>query len=106
MDIPLTLEINDSEILSWWVDETIAIHPDMKSHTGATVSLGGGCPFSLSLTQQINTQSSREAKLVGVNDAMYLILWTLLFLEGQILQGHRQHGSPGQPECNVACMKW
>ena len=83
MDIPLTLEINDSGILYWWVDASFAIHPDMKSHTGATVSLGGGCPFSLSLRQWINTRTSTEAELVGVNDAMYLIIWTRLFLEGQ-----------------------
>ena len=65
VDILLTLEINNSEILCWWVDASFAIHPDMKSHTGATISLGGGCPFSLSLRQCINTWSSMEAKLVG-----------------------------------------
>ena len=54
-NIPLTLEINDSGILYWWVDASFVVHPDMKSHPGATVSLGGGCPFSLSLRQCINT---------------------------------------------------
>ena len=66
VDILLTLEINDLGILCWWVDASFAIHPDMKSHMGATISLGGGCPFSLSLRQCINTWSSTEAKLVGV----------------------------------------
>ena len=83
VDILLPLEINDSGILCWWVDASFAVHPDMKSHTGMTVSFGGGCPFSLSLRQWINTQSSMEAELVGVSDAMYLIIWTQLFLEGQ-----------------------
>ena len=83
VDILLTLEINNSGILCWWVDASFAIHLDMKSHTGATVSLSGGCPFSISLRQRINTQSSTEAELVGVNDAMNLIIWTQLFLEGQ-----------------------
>ena len=83
MDIPLTLEISDSGMLCWWVDASFAVHPDMKSHMGATVSLGGSCPFSLSLRQWSNTQSSTEAELVGVNDAMYLIIWNQLFLEGQ-----------------------
>ena len=69
VDILLTLEINDSGILCWWVDASFAINLDMKSHMGATVSLGGGCPFSLSLRQRINTRSSTEAELVGVNDA-------------------------------------
>ena len=83
MDILLTLEINDSGIFCWWVYASFAVHLDMKSHTGVTISLGGGCPFSLSLRQQINTQSSMEAELVGVNDTMYIIIWTRLFLEGQ-----------------------
>ena len=82
-DIPLTLEITDLGIICWWVDASFAVHPDMKSHTGATVSMGGGCPFSLSLRQRINTWSSTEAELVGVNDTMYLIIWTQLFLQGQ-----------------------
>ena len=82
-DIPLTLEINDSGIICWWVDASFAVHPDMKSHTSVTVSMGGGCPFLLSLRQRINTQSSTEVELVGVNDATYLIIWTRWFLEGQ-----------------------
>ena len=45
VDIPLTLEIISLGILCWWVDASFAIHLDMKSHTGVTVSLGGGCPF-------------------------------------------------------------
>ena len=88
--IPLTLEINNSGILYWWVDASFAVHPDMKSHSGATVSLGGGrggggggCPFSLSLRQCINTQSLTEAELVRVNDTMYLVIWSQLFLEAQ-----------------------
>ena len=83
VDIPLTLEINDSGILCWWVDASFPVHLDMKSQMGAAISLGGGCPFSLSLRQWIITQSSMEAELAGVNDAMYLIIWTQLFLERQ-----------------------
>ena len=55
VDIALTLEIKDLGILCWWVDASFAVHPDMKIHTGATTSLGGGCPFLLSLRQWINT---------------------------------------------------
>jgi hypothetical protein len=55
----------------------------MRSHTGATMSMGKGCAYSMSRRQQLNTRSSTEAELVGVNDAMGLILWTRLFLEAQ-----------------------
>ena len=37
----------------------------------------------MSRKQKLNTRSSTEAELVGVDDAMNLILWTKLFLEAQ-----------------------
>ena len=105
INIPLTLEINDSGILYWWVDASFIVHLDMKSHTGATISLGGGCPFSLSFRQCINTQSLTEAKLVRVNDAMYLIIWIWLFLKAQgfkVIDNivHQDNQSTMLLECN------
>ena len=47
---------------------TFAIHKDMKSHTGATMTLGSGTICSISMKQKVNTQSSTEAKLVGFDD--------------------------------------
>jgi hypothetical protein len=47
------------------------------------MSLGKGCPINNSRKQRINTRSSTEAELVGVNDNMTMILWTKLFLEAQ-----------------------
>ena len=55
----------------------------MRSHTGATMSMGRGCPISISSKQKLNTRSSTEAEVVGVNDAMYLVLWVRHFLEAQ-----------------------
>mmetsp|Transcript_12260 Transcript_12260/g.17628 ORF Transcript_12260/g.17628 Transcript_12260/m.17628 type:complete len:111 (-) Transcript_12260:85-417(-) len=55
----------------------------MRSHTGATFTLGKGSPYSISSKQKINTHSSTEAELVAVNDAIALILWTRLFLKAQ-----------------------
>ena len=55
----------------------------MRSHTGATFTLGKRSVYSLSTKQKINTRSSTEAELVGMNDTMALILWTRHFLEGQ-----------------------
>jgi hypothetical protein len=47
------------------------------------MSLGKGCPINMSRKQRINTRSSTEAELVGVNDNMTMVLWTKLFLEAQ-----------------------
>ena len=40
--LPLTLEVDDLRLISWWVDASFAIHPDCKGHTGAMMSLGKG----------------------------------------------------------------
>jgi hypothetical protein len=70
--------------LIWSVDASFAVlHKDMRSHTGAVLSLGQGALMSMSLKQKINTKSSTEAELVGVNDAMNFIEWIQLFVEQQ-----------------------
>jgi hypothetical protein len=82
-DMPLTLRADSLSKIRWWVDASYGVHPDCRSHTGATMSLGSGSVFSKSTKQKLNTRSSTEAELVGVNDAMSMILWTRLFLEAQ-----------------------
>jgi hypothetical protein len=65
------------------VDASFAVHPDFKSHTGAMMMLGKGAMQSIARKQKMNVQSSTEGKLVTVNDAATMILWTKLFLEAQ-----------------------
>jgi hypothetical protein len=81
--LPLTLEAVDTRVMKWWVDASFAVHPDMKSHTGATGSMGKGSVYSTSTRQKINTKSSTEAELVAVNDIMPMVLWTRYFLKAQ-----------------------
>ena len=83
IDLVLTLEADDLHILKWWVDASYAVHPDMKSHTGGTMSMGKGSIYSASRRQKLNTKSSTEAELVGVDDVMAQVLWTRYFLEAQ-----------------------
>lgn len=82
-DMTLTLECNSGGAIKWWVDASFGVHPDCRSHTGATMSLGAGSIYSSSTKQKINGRSSTEAKLIGINDALTMILWTRHFLEGQ-----------------------
>jgi len=82
-DLNLTLEADSLSVFKWWVDGSFAVHPDMRSHTGATMSLGKGSVLSMSTKQKLNTKSSTEAELVGVDDAMPQILWTRYFLTAQ-----------------------
>jgi hypothetical protein len=66
-----------------WVDGSFAIHPDMKSHTGAVMSIGKGTQYASSKRQKLNTRSSTEAKLVAVDNVMEQVMWTRYFLEAQ-----------------------
>ena len=81
--LSLTLEADDMTMIQWWVDTSFATHPNCHRHTGATISFGKGSVYSMSSKQKLNTRSSTEAELVGINDVLSMILWTCLFLEAQ-----------------------
>mmetsp|Transcript_13263 Transcript_13263/g.28116 ORF Transcript_13263/g.28116 Transcript_13263/m.28116 type:complete len:106 (+) Transcript_13263:1938-2255(+) len=66
-----------------WVDASFAVHPDYRSHTGAVLSLGKGGVISVSRKQRLNTKSSTEAEVVGVDDASSQILWTNYSIKAQ-----------------------
>ena len=79
----LILRADDLTVIKWYVDASFAVHQDFKSHTGASMTFGNGAPIAMSKKQKLNTRSSTEAELVGVDDAINMILWTKLFLEEQ-----------------------
>ena len=81
--MPRIIGAEDLGILQTWVDASYAIHPDMRSHTGAVISLGHGVINSKSSKQKINTKSLTEAELVGASDYISHTLWTSWFLKGQ-----------------------
>ena len=81
-DVVLSLNV-EKMILRWYWDASFAVHPDYKSHTGGTLTMGKGCILSSSKKQKLNTRSSTEAELVAVDDGMGLMLWSKLFLEAQ-----------------------
>ncbi len=70
-------------ILNWYVDASFAVHPNMRGHMGGGLTLGKGFPIVSSTKQKLNTRSSTESGLVGVNDMMSSILWTRYFLKAQ-----------------------
>jgi hypothetical protein len=83
LNMPLMLEADECNIVKWWVDASFAVHPDMRSHTGGVMMLGKGAIYGTSTRQKLNTKSSTEAELVGVNDIIPQALWTRYFLEAQ-----------------------
>ena len=80
IDLKLTLSADNMTVIKWWVDASYAVHKDMKSHTGAALSLGRGIIYGKSAKQKLNTKSSTEAEVVGVSDISSQIFWTLYFL--------------------------
>jgi hypothetical protein len=84
-ELKLTLSADNLHCIKRYVDASFAVHPDYKSHTGATMSYGDGdgAVQSISRKQKLNTRSSTESELVGVNDVPVMILWTKLFLDEQ-----------------------
>jgi hypothetical protein len=79
----LTLSANSLHNVRWWVDASYAVHPAMKSHTGGAMSLGRGGIYGTSKRHKLNTKSSTESELVGADDMMSQMLWTLYSLEAQ-----------------------
>jgi hypothetical protein len=82
-NLPLILSASSTGILKWWVDGSFAVHPEMRGHTGGGLSLGRGFPIVTSTKQKLNTRSSTETELVGVDDCMPAICWTRYFVESQ-----------------------
>ena len=83
ISLTLTLSADQLAIIKWWVDASYAVHNNMRSHTGATMSIGRGMIYSKSAKQKLNSKSSTEAELIGASDMLGQTLWTLYFLRAQ-----------------------
>ncbi len=83
VDLPLILGADSSGVLKWYVDASFAFHPNMRGHTGGGLTMGRGFPIVSSTKHKLNTRSSTESELIGVDDMMSQILWTRYFLKSQ-----------------------
>ena len=64
------MQATNMSIIHWWVEASFVVHPDLKSHTGSNMLLGKGSAIDFCRKQKMNTHSSTEAELVGVNDVV------------------------------------
>jgi hypothetical protein len=83
IDDVLKLEADDTNTLTWYTDTAFTVHVDIKSHTGAVFTIGKGAIIGSSTKQKVNSRSSTESELIGVDDKIAKILWTKRFLEWQ-----------------------
>ena len=76
---------NGINTIEWHIDASFTLHPDFRSHTGATMMFAGrrGCPISNSSKQKMNTNSSTTSELVAVDQTLLMALWVPLFLGAQ-----------------------
>jgi hypothetical protein len=77
---PLIMSTDGSGVLMRYVDASFPVHPNMRSHTGGGLTMGQGFPIVSSTKQKLNTQSSMESELVGVDTMMPIVVWSWYFL--------------------------
>ena len=83
IDLTLHLSASKDLTINSFIDASFATHPDMKSHTGEMITLGGGAILCKSSKQKLVSRSSTEAELIALNDGLSDALWVKSFLEGQ-----------------------
>ncbi len=66
-----------------YVDASFAVDPNIHSHTGGGLTMGREFSSASSTKQKLNTQSSTESELVGVDDMMPINVWSWHFLMAQ-----------------------
>ena len=81
--LPMILSINKSGNIKWYVDAEFAVHQDIRRHTDGFMNMGTGGAYVQSSKQNLNTKSSTEADLVGLDDVMIKIIWTHYFPQEQ-----------------------
>ena len=79
----LTLGVDSLIILNWFIESTHQVHGDCKGHIDGALALAQGAVISKSSGQKMNTKSSSETELVGVDDLLPEMLWTKYFIEAQ-----------------------
>ena len=74
---------DDLSALFTWIDAAYAVHPNMRSHTGGTMSMGLGVIHCKSSKQKLNTKSSTEAEVVGTSDYVPYNIHMAMFMKHQ-----------------------
>ena len=74
MHTKLTVGVESLNILKWFIDSAHQVHEDCKGHIGGALTLGQGAVISKSSGQNMNTKSSSETELVGVDDLLPTVL--------------------------------
>ena len=86
--LPLIFQIDNSGNIKGYIDAAFLVNKDMRSHTGAFMTMETGGGYVQSIKQKMNIKNSTEAELVGVDDVLTQVIWTQYF---QKEQGYNIH---------------
>ena len=78
--VKLHLNVNDLNVVHWWVDASYGTHLDLNEQTRVTIYIRKGCVTSAPKKQKVNTTSSTISEVVGAQEASLQVLWTRAFL--------------------------
>ena len=81
--LPLIIGSGGKGNLYWLADAAFAVLNDIQGHTCIHMPLGQGTVVGISTKQKMNTESSTEVDLVGINELLPKILWARLFALAQ-----------------------
>ena len=79
----LVLTPGDMKVMKIFIDASYGVHEEHRSHTGTMTKFGQGSAYSASLNQKVNSRSSTEAEVIGVDDVIAQVAWTSNFMEAQ-----------------------
>ena len=79
----MTLSIDKSGNIKWYIDAPFAVQNDMRSHTGGFMKIGKVGAYVQYREKKMITHSSTESELVGVDDVLTQMIWTQYFLKEQ-----------------------
>ena len=70
------LSINKSVNMKWYFDAAFTVHKYMRSHTGGFMNMVELGDYFQSRKQKLNTKSSTEAELFGVDNVLTQVICT------------------------------
>lgn len=73
----------EAMISIWGIDASFAIHPESTSNTTTLLGLGKGTTYYDARKQNINGKSSTKNELIEVEDFIWSVLWTQIFMAAE-----------------------
>jgi hypothetical protein len=69
------MSADNTQTIKSYVNLSFAVHKDMRSHTGAIMTLGKGAIFSNSTKQKVNARSLTKSKMIATDNTILKVLW-------------------------------